>query len=160
MLSLTLFGLSEHHFKSCPARAMKGSRRSCLSFTLEGSPRAFSMFSMNHDLPHQNLTVDHFILGLGPIRDLSGLFCGCSRLEVTRKITRTSWLIPLCARDLRCAQGTIARFEQRKPHRKPALILNRFRWGYRSLLSPSRSSWHQFQLKRRSTTFVRAPISL
>ena len=152
MLPLTLFGLSEHHFKSCPARAMKGSRRSCLSFTLEGSPRAFSMFSMNHDLPHQNLTVDHFILGLGPIRDLSGLFCGCSRLEVTRKITRTSWLIPLCARDLRCAQGTIARSEQRDSHlgKRESLICSSTDsdGGYRSSLSPSRSSWHRFQLNR------------
>ena len=38
---------------------------------------------------------------------------GCSWLEVTRKVTRTSRLIPLCARDFRCAQGTVARSEQR-----------------------------------------------
>ena len=39
--------------------------------------------------------------------------CGCSWLKVTRKVTRTRRLIPLCARDLRCAQGTVARSEQR-----------------------------------------------
>ena len=61
-------------------------------------PDGYHQFSMNPDLPHQNLTVDHLILGLCPIGDLSGLYCGCSRLEVTQKVTRTSRLIPLCAR--------------------------------------------------------------
>jgi hypothetical protein len=42
MLSLTLFGFSEHHFKSCPARAMKGSRRSRFSLILWGCPQPSS----------------------------------------------------------------------------------------------------------------------
>ena len=40
------------------------------------------------------------------------------------------------------------------------MFLNSSRWGYRSPLSASRYSWHRFQLKRRSTIFVRAPVSL
>ena len=39
-------------------------------------------------------------------------------------------------------------------------FLNRFIWGYRSPLLASRYSWHRFQLKRGSTIFVRAPVSL